>query len=584
MEKSDEKNIQRSKSTNNDTTVDNEVQKLLRKEGGKINQIDFANLRRKYNNEELVEKIEKAYIEIYADITKKAKKFAKLIREKYSDSKYPFHILLEKAYKYKQKYGLTDEEFSEFQRRYESELVGLKSPDVFQPTTNLSKVLGDLSVNTATFGKINDVDYKVLQDILALHMRSRPLHSQVLLQSIQYEDCGLEARSGVYNRDTHNVANHVHPVIAALFFPKIDIIDSHFIHSNISNIVRTRYQNEGFSSIADAQLHWALSRDPNDIICDPKSIMIDLLNRAQLQNQLWNSILALRNGQYFNNSFPEFINSVDACRLNKYDNPDLIYGRSDGTILKRLLTAFSFRPTVVSTTSIYPVFNTNPYQQNVMPIVTLVHMINLKLPSYAIANPPPINLRDALDQNQLFIENGNLVPKRTSLIYSSCLIFFIDRRSNVIKVDDQYNPYNMNKLPIAIAGYERINLQEVQFQNKISIREDDYLLRSVVLSETNKLTPNQSIVVGSSAAFMLHQDPMKNQYGNSCLKYDPYSIVVGNTVQQRVASQNRPIFMINETPTLAADGTSFQEMARTRGVIFIYALDKKKDQSNDRLY
>ena len=41
------------------------------------------------------------------------KKFAELIREKYGNTQYPFHILLEKAYKYKVKHGLKDEELNE---------------------------------------------------------------------------------------------------------------------------------------------------------------------------------------------------------------------------------------------------------------------------------------------------------------------------------------------------------------------------------------------------------------------------------------------------------------------------------------
>jgi hypothetical protein len=85
------------------------------------------------------------------------------------------------------------------------------------------------------------------------------------------------------------------------------------------------------------------------------------------------------------------------CRLNKYDTPDLIYGRYDGTILKRLISAFSFRPTIVSTLPIYSniMVNVNPYQQHVRPVVTSVSMINLKLPP-SLNDNTPIELESAL--------------------------------------------------------------------------------------------------------------------------------------------------------------------------------------------
>lgn len=467
-------------------SVDDEVQKLFRRNGGKINQQEFQNLRNKYGNEELVDKIQRAFIEKHNEISKRAKKFATLIREKYSNTQYPFHVLLEKAIKYKNKHGLSDDEFVEFQRIYENELVGLRSPEVFTPNTNIMKVLGNVNVNLQGFmGKLSDNDYKVLQEILKLHASTKPLHSQVLLQSIQYQDCGIEALTGSYDRNIHNATNHVHPVVAALFLPKIELLENHFLRSNIANIVKTRYNNENFTSVSDLELFYALTRDPNDIVCDVKSTLSDLHNRALLQNQLWNAVLSLRNGQYYNSSFREFISTVDVCRLNKHDTPDLVYGRYDGTILKRLLSAFSFRPTVVATMPMYQIFSTNPYQQNIKPTVTYVPMINLKL-GPSMNNNQPIELNDALQQQQFFLENGNIVQKHTSLIYSrGVLIFFVDRRANIIQTFNSTNPVAILNFPTTVSGFERLNDREVDAKDVISLRDDIYKLRSVVLSEVN---------------------------------------------------------------------------------------------------
>jgi hypothetical protein len=571
MDNNDTNNYQRKESGKSNASVDAEVQKLFKRNGGKINQQDFQALRNRLGDSELYEKVQRLFVEKHTEITKRAKKFAHLIREKYANSQYPFHILLEKAYKYKVKHGLSEEEFSAFQRIYENELVGLKSPEVFAPNTNLQNVLGNVSVDYQGFtNKLSDSDYKVVQEILKLHASSKPLHSQVLLQSMQYEDCGIEALSGEYNKQFHNVSNHVHPVVAALFFPKIDVLEKHFIHSNIAGIIKTRYNKEQFVSGADMVLYDALVKDPNDVVCDPRSTIVDLHNRAQLQNQLWNSVLSLRNGQYYNNSFRDFITAVDTCRMNKYDSPDLVYGRYDGTILKRLLSAFSFRPTVVTTTPVYQIFNTNPYQQNVKPVVTHVPMINLKLP-YTNVNSGPIDLKDAFEQTQLLLENGIVIPKHTSLIYSrGVLFFYIDRRANIIYNTEAVPSFAFTKLPSAVAGFERLNKTRINFEPVFNIRNDQYKLRSVIVSEINTLASESDLVIGSSTLVMLHQDFAKNRHHDEYFIYDPYSVVKPSVFNNNVVRYN-PIEMIKEVGN-STNEVGFMDIAATRGIVFMYEL------------
>jgi hypothetical protein len=578
MDSSDVKNNQKYRNNRNDNLIEDEVQKLFRKNNGKISSADFIKLKHQYNDVQFVDNLQKVYLERHSIISKKAKKFAQLIREKYSNQQYPFHILLEKARLFKAKHGLTEDEFTEFQRIYEQELVGFKSPEVVIPSTNMMNLLGSINVDFQGFTmKLNDNDYKVLQDILKLHASSRPLHAQVLLQSIQYRDCDFEALSGQYKKEHNNrPGDSIHPVIAAMFLPKIPILENHFLHSNIASIVKSRYNGDALTTRPDYELFYALTQDPNDVVCDNRSPIADLLNRAQLQNQLWNCVLNLRNGQYYNSIFREFINSVDICRLNKQDNPDLIYGRYDGTILKRLLSAFSFRPTIVSTTPVYQIVNINPYQQNIRPVVTAVPMINLRLPP-SISDNTPISLQDALEQHQYFLENGTMVPRHTSIIYSrGILFFFVDRRANIIRFNDT-QPFNISRLPTAISGFERLNDREVLYEPDIMIRGDKYQLRSVVLAEINRNAPESNIVVGSSAIFMIHADGQK-YFQNEYFHYDPQGVsdsVVNSDTNERYTRQ--PIEIIGGTPgDRIIPGTSFLELARTRGIIFMYENAKDK--------
>jgi len=581
----DNSSYSRTKPSGNKNTVDDDVRRLFKKNKGTVDANEFIKLRSKYDNQDLVDQIQSLYLEKHQKIVKRAKKFATLIREKYSNSNYPFHVLLEKAYKFKQKHGLSDEEFSEFKRIYEQELVGISSPDVIKPTTNMMKVLGTMSSGfEGPKFKVSDTDYKHLQEILKLHSVSRPLHAQVMLQSIQYTDCSYEALSGQYKKELGmRPGEHVHPVIAALFLPKIQALEDHFIYANMANIVKSRYQEESLTSRPDYELFYALVSDPNDVVCNNTSPVIDLLNRCNVQQQLWNSILHLRNGQYYNTAFREFVSSIDVCRLNKYDNPDLVYGRHDGTVVKRLLSTFSFRPTVVATSSVYQMFSTNPYNQTIRPVVTTVPMINLRLPMN-LTNNDAVRLDDALSQYQYFLEGNVVVPKNTDLIYSrGVLIFYVDRRAHVMRVHGAA-PFNMGALPQALAGFERLNDRKVTFGDNINIRGDKYHLRSVVLSEVNKGIPNQNIVVGSSTLVMNHADPNAGIFGNEYLQYNPLGVVDYKLPTDTVAGgQNGPIIQLAGTPGPDRQiGTSFDEMATDRGCIFVYQL--VIDQTNGLIH
>jgi len=427
------------------------------------------------------------------------------------------------------------------------------------------KVLGNISLDLGGFkNKLNDTDYKQVQEILKLHASTKSLQAQVLLQSMKYTDCDFYALTGNYNRELQRIGEHVHPVIVALFLPKFNVVDNFFLFSNIAGIIKSRFNSEPLQSRPDFEVFYALTTDPNDVVCDNSSPILDLLNRAQLQTQIWNSVLHLRNGQYYNSSFKDFATSIDMCRLNKQDTPDLLYGRFDGVIIKRLLSAFSFRPTIVATTPllITPVA-LNPYTYNSTPIVTSVPMINMRLPPMSNIVADPISLSDALEQTQLFLENGAIVPRNTSLIWSrGILVFYVDRRSNSIPYNNQMNLFSMNVLPasVAIGGFERINQTCVLVPPTIGIRNEDYDLRTVVISESiSNIETSSNLVLGSSTLCVspgrLNQSGQTKYY-----YYDPYAPL----------KYLEPITEISYTNVNNIE-SNFLKMAQESGNVFIYA-------------
>ena len=585
----DGKNTQRkSMAPGTSSRVDAEVARLLSK--AVVDKQEFMRLRNKMDDASLVDQIQAAYMEKYEMVDRRAKAFAQKILEKYGMTNQPFSQLLIKAHKYADKYELSPAEKTAFTRILEQELAGADRPDVPKVTTNMSKVLGDITVDTKGFGmKVSDADYRELQDILKMREETKPLHSQVILQSLSYESCNEVAVNGRFNPENgHNLACHVHPVIAALFLNKIDVLEHHFLYSNLANIVASRYNQESFKTRPDYELFYNLVTDPNDVVCDSRSPLKDLKNRVHLQKQLWQSVLGLRNGQYYNCDQLDLMRAIDMCRLNKYDTPDLVYGRYDGTVIKRLFAAFSFRPTLVLSVPTPSVSSMNPYFQAANPVVSRIAMLNLRLPQfnrYLNTNIPAggallpttavetgdVRLRDALQQSQLFFENGSLVMKNTQVIDTrEILTFFVDRRQHNLNLGHYKDVTKMVALPSAISGFERVNTRRVDINVRNlsdDVRGSDKVthleLMSVVCAKVTSVgseESNKNLFVGSEALVkcdgkVFRYDPMAARSMNSGAKKNPMETVSAET---------------EITAVKDGEGDDSVDVAATRGIIFVY--------------
>ena len=239
--------------------------------------------------------------------------------------------------------------------------------------------------------------------------------------------------------------------------------------------------------------------------------------------------------------------AVDVCRLNKHDSPDLVYGRHDGTVLKRIISAFSFRPTIVATVPVHSVFSGNPYMQRLTPTITNIAMINVRLLQFQTSNPvqigasglatptasDTINLEDALNQTQIFIEGNMLVPRVTkALTTRGVMFFYIDRRAHVLHLGMRH--FNLNHLPKSVAGLERINKRQVNIPPSLKVNgSEDLRLVSGVLAKTHDVSPSTTgaavidsdkttFVIGSQA-FVTNTDGTSDP--SKARLYDPMAVV-----------------------------------------------------------
>lgn len=538
--------------------------------------------REKYGDTRLAERVFDAYKERKNMITKKANKFKALIFSRYGNLAFP--ALFEKAKKYKRKYGFSEDEFHAFFNLAITDKSFAAMNMYNQPTTPMSKTLGySAEIN---YGKMvvptNELD--VLQDILRTHMEMSVLHEQVKIQSLTYMDVAPQAITGCYDPCKHNSFSFIHPVIAALFLPRIKYIDEHMLLASIANIVYSRYNGIPIRTQPEYELYWDLITDPNEIVCiaPTESSLVDLRNRVKLQVELWKLVRELREGRYYSDEFRTFNIALDNCRNPLFDVPDMSNIRDEGTVLRRLFNAFALRPTIVSISSLgyEGRMGTITGNYNLGPLalsqVTTIPIVNLRLPFSFKNRNISVYLNEALEQPDWFVENKMIVPKVKSIIYSrDIIVFYAPRRYQTINFGRINAPYNFCILPPTHSALETINDVNISYEPTIIVGDDRFHLRSVVFVERS-LT-NRDLIIGSSAGIVIRRDFFLGRTQSSYLLYNPQSAIIKfEDPDTGLFERNPPIVEIPGT-TPFHDGNapeSFQKRASTRGTIFVYVKDQ----------
>jgi hypothetical protein len=560
-----------SKNKSNDN-LQAETNKLLH--NGTLTATELVELKRKYNDSDILQKIMDMYSKKYHQIYKKANKIADAIIEHYSTGQRPFHEIIKKALKYKTKYNMNDVEYDLMRKILTQKVFGNPSDqgneyNIYNPISERSrigKVLGSVRPYQEPMNINKDTEMAPLQEIISLTEATKQIHTSVFMQSLMYQDCGVEAMTGEYDRKTNSAVNHISPVLAAMFLPKIGAFDVHMLYASIGSIVKSRYERKQIMTQPDQLLFQDLINDPNDVTCDVDSAIGDLRNRFIVQTKLWQTVIKLRNGQYYEPSvMSDFMTALQNCRNNLYDNTDLLYNKDEGDTLRKLLSVFSFRPTFIATTPIFtmPNFgNVNPlvamsynlnnsWQQQMSQTTTIpitsVPMVVLRLPNYtaqpmpwnqtqdalslALGNPnasgpqgqfqfgpsglygqnqsqqyEPIDLRNALSQTLFLNEKKTIVPKIQNIIYSKdVLIIYINRRVQKVNLRSYAYPFNFNQLPLTITGFERLNKHPVTVPPYITLgrEEETFQLRSVVTVEEIMVgTSPQGSIITGSTALI----------------------------------------------------------------------------------
>lgn len=565
-----------SKTSGRTEDIDKEVAHLIKKTANKAktNYAIIEDLKQKYKDDQIVD----AVMAKYNEKLKRVRKIAEKIRDRLV-TKYPNYSMkeyIEKVSEYKKKYAFDDSEMNHILHLLFQNTSRLSNTEVLDVTYNeMSKALGFVPASLSMSGKMNvkQDEMEQLQAILTIAAVTKELHSQVTLQSLIYDDCSDSAVIGQLDRAKYNIFSYVHPVVAALFIPKFDFLDNHMLIASIANIVQHRYNGNELTTQPDYELYMDIATDPSETACTlgkPKPFT-DLLNRCNVQTKLWESVLNLRQGKYYTNDLSSFILAIDTCKNSIFDAADMAYVKDEGTILRKLLAAFSIRPTIVSTAPLYGISSaTSNLATLAATHITTISMITMRIP--VIDNKSAvqsIKLKDALEQRQLYIHRRQITVKSQTILYSrELLIFYVHRRYQHLNLNRLIKPYAMLELPITMSAYEKLHNATVDFDWAFDHNSQDFKLRSVVAVETAPTGQNKdtNIIISCSAL-------INTQDGESALKYAPLDITGTD------ASVINPMTWMPLSSPYNNDNESMYNIATTHGTLFIYqAINKQGAQ------
>ena len=533
-------------------------------------------------------------------ISKLIKKFVDKIEQRYGHLDVP--ELMKKGLKFASKHNFSQAEKDAFIRFVlKGDTESQYSPFQELDYTEMSKFLGFSSLPGQVIN-VKPTEQKFLDEIARLYEMSKPIHSAVRTNTMMYHSCAPEPLTATFDREKHNVNLFIHPLIVALFLPKIDALEKRMLFSNIGRLVVQRTQAYFFSQSkrqthlslndllpgeleADLELSYDIARDPNSLnYFSDESPMSNLLKRFAVQIELWKNVLSLRQGKLY--AYGDSFNVDDGIMgLHKslssydwtyFDSPDLYQVQDEGTLLRKLLAVFSFRPTFTQISSL--VHRTGLGYSNLGAVArsTFINtpICNIKLPVNIYGNSTPqqpVRLTNALTQSDWFVENKMLVPKNKSVIHSRKVIFFyVNRRHQSVNFANIDAGFRYLSLPGTMSGMTSINTTELAFDNDLQIGNDIFNLSSVVV--LNPLL-NDQISTGCSSIVCCQPNPSDGYMRTTYFYYNP----VGASIMYEHNNQHgQPEYVRNDpiSPMLehSNDGITpgFYETARKYGTIFVY--------------
>jgi hypothetical protein len=578
--------------TKTPSSVKNEVDRLIREGKYQLSPAEAVKLREKFKDSSMFELVMEHLNEAHVKILNVAKKYYKYAQTQLLGGNKSIDYVLKQAVPFAKKVPLTDAEIDAFRRLVEEMIEG-KIPSetsTYRHISSVGSLFGVSSVEQVESMKDNlsSGDFAKVQDIVRLESANKALYQQVVLQSVQYQDCDIMALSGKFDPERNNYSTHVHPLIAALYIPRFELLERTTIQAHLAGIVKARFNREPLVNVVDKELFENIIYTNRREVCSMNPAE-DLHRRVQLQHSLWASVQALRSGRYYSvNS--DFVTSLDQCHLT-YVSPINTIVNDEGSALRRIFGSFGLN-TIQFTLKASPQYvaaNVNMGASLFVPSTreedrtSMDSMITLDMSDWRSRNGAPYNLDDVLRQKNYYLdENDRYVQVDTEVaaVYKLFSVYVPRRKSSVVQRQNVGSNsiastfINFTQLPLTISGLSEINDFPIVAPDALRIPSSNQLIRkrSVLIVETVPYTNNTNTegvveLVTSTSAIVYNREQTEIYY------YNPGGVV--STIRDSAGNVGRPNPVMQINKFSADGGTAGEElnanyMESRQGALFFY--------------
>ena len=548
--------------TKTPSSVKNEVDRLIREGKYQLSPAESVKLREKFKDSSMFELVMEHLNEAHVKILNVAKKYYRYAQTQLLGGNKSIDYVLKQAVPFAKKVPLTDAEIDAFRRLVEEMIEG-KIPSetsTYRHISSVGSLFGVSSVEQVESMKDNlsSGDFAKVQDIVRLEAVGKPLYQQVVLQSVQYQDCDVIATSGKFDPERNNYSVHVHPLVAALYLPKFDVLERTTIHAHLAGIIKARYNREPLINQVDKELFENIIYTNRREVCSMNPAE-DLHRRVQLQHSLWASVQALRSGRYYAvNS--DFMTALDQCHLT-YVSPINTVVNDEGAALRRIFGSFGLNTIqfTLKANAKYVEANANMGASLFVPSnrdedrTSLDSMMTLDMSDWRSKNGEAYNLEDVLKQKNYFLDENDRyvqVDTEVSAVYKLLSIYVPRRKSSVVQRQSVGTNsiastfINFTQLPLTISGLSELNRYPVVAPEALRISSSQVVRkRSALIVEVIPYqSPNNAdavveLVTSTSAI-------VYNKANTDIYYYNPAGVVSTIKVGQETGRPN-PVMLIN---------------------------------------
>ena len=573
-------------------SVKAEVDRLIRAGQYQLSTAEAVKLRDKFKDSAMFELVMEHLNESHQKILNVAKKYYKYAQTQLLGGNKTIDYVLKQSIPFAKKVPLTDAEIDAFRRLVEEMIEG-KIPtesSTYRHVSSVGSLFGISSVEQVESMKDNlsSGDFAKVQDIMRLESEQKQLYQQIVLQSVQYQDCDLMALSGKFDPERHNAYSHVHPLIAALYLPKFDVLERTTIHAHLAAIIKARFNREPIVNQVDKELFENIIYTNRREVCSMNPSE-DLYKRVKLQYAIWNSVLALRTGRYYNAN-SDFVTTLDQCHLT-HVSPSNTIVNDEGASLRRILGGFGLNTILFKLKADPQMYSTNVNLGPSLFIPTtreeertsLDSMITIDMADYRSRQNVPYDINEALTQRTYYLdEKDRYISVQTEVIgVHKILSVYVPRRKTSVVQRQSVGQNSImsslitfNQLPLTISGLSELNSYPVVAPP--ALRIGSYTLRkrsSLVVEVIPYAAPNDQTnvveLVTSTSAIIYNKDDSTTYY------YNPSGVVSTITapgVAGAAAQVGRPdpIVIINQNGSTDGSDLNANYLESRQGTLFFY--------------